>query len=288
MNPAQLILFSMKTSVILSVFAIGLEATIRDITHLLRNPRQLILAFISIYVVVPLTAGIIIFIFSNIHPAAKIAIFALSVSPIPPLLPKKQLKTGGTISYIIGLLVTMSVLAIIVVPFLIELFEIAFNRPGGISPGAVAQVVLTVILIPLAIGLIFRYIFPGLAEKAAKPIFSIGSIFLLLGSLFILFNAIPTIIALVGNGTIFAILLFVCVALGIGHSFGGPDSDDRTALALSTVSRHPGIALAIAGINFPEQKLSLAAVILYLLISAVVTTTYLKIRQRSNQKDTAQ
>jgi BASS family bile acid:Na+ symporter len=271
----------MKTSLILSVFALGLEATIRDIIHLLLKPQRLILPFISIYVVVPLTAGIIISIFSNIHPAAKIAIFALSVSPIPPLLPKKQLKTGGTISYIIGLLFTMSLLAIVVIPLLVELFEIAFNRPGGISPNAVAQVVLMVILIPLAIGLIFRSIFPSFAKKAAKPILSIGSIFLLLGSLFIVFNALPTMITLVGNGTILAIFLFVCVALGIGHSFGGKDPDKRTALALSTVSRHPGMALAIASINFPEQKLSSAAVTLYLIINAVVTITYLKIHQRN-------
>ena len=103
---------------------------------------------------------------------------------------------------------------------------------------------------------------------------------MLFGSLYILFNAIPTIIVLIGNGTIFAIFLFVIVALGIGHIFGGPTPDQRTALALSTVSRHPGTALAIAGINFPAQKLSSAAVILYLLISVLITTTYLKFYQQ--------
>ncbi|MGK7933536.1 MAG: bile acid:sodium symporter family protein [Microcystaceae cyanobacterium] len=280
MTPAQIILFSMKTSVILSVFALGLEATVRDITYLFRHPRQFLLSFASVYLFVPLTAGIIIFSFSDIHPAAKIAIFSLSVSPIPPLLPKKHLNAGGTLSYIIGLLVTMSLLAIVVVPALVKLFALAFDRSGGIPHIAVAKVVLTVILIPLSIGLIVRYIVPRFAEKAAQPILSIGSILLLLGSLFILYSAMPNIITLMGNGTMFAILLFVFVALGIGHSLGGPDPYDKTALALSTVSRHPGMALAIAGINFPNQTLSLAAVILYLIISTIVTTTYLKIRQR--------
>ncbi|WP_144053316.1 bile acid:sodium symporter family protein [Xenococcus sp. PCC 7305] len=274
----------MKTSVILSVFAIGLEATFRDISYFLRHSRQFLLSFASIYLFVPLTAGIIILIFSDIHPAAKIAIFSLSVSPIPPLLPRKHLKTGGTLSYIIGLLVAMSLLAIIVVPLLVEIFSLAFNRPGGIFPSAVAQVVLSIILIPLAIGLIFRYLLPNIADKVARPILSIGSVFLLFGSSFILFKAFPAIISLIGSGTIFAIILFVAIALAIGHTFGGPVPNDRTALALSTVSRHPGIALAIAGINFPDQKLSLAAVILYLVISTIVTTIYLKIRQRSLQQ----
>ena len=102
MSPAQFVLLSMKTSVILSVFALGLEARFQDVTYLLRHPRQLLLAFVSIYLLVPLAAGIIIAGQNHIHPAAKIAIFALSVSPIPPLLPKKQIKTGESISYIIG------------------------------------------------------------------------------------------------------------------------------------------------------------------------------------------
>lgn len=284
MSPSQLILFLMKTSVILSVFALGLEATFRDISYFFRHPKQFLLAFSSIYILVPLTAGIIIFVLGDIHPAAKIAIFSLSVSPIPPLLPKKHLNTGGTLSYIIGLLVTMALLGILIIPFLVELFSLAFNRPGGIYPSTVAHVVLQVILIPLTIGLIFRYLFPEFAEKAAKPILSIGSIFLLLGSLFILSKALTSIFILVDNGTIFAIILFIFIALGIGHRLGGPKPNDRTALALSTVSRHPGMALAIAGINFPNQKLSLAAVILYLIISTIVTTIYLKFRQRLLQK----
>ncbi len=36
--------------------------------------------------------------------------------------------------------------------------------------------------------------------------------------------------------------------------FGGPTPDDRTALALATASRHPGVALAIAGANVADQK----------------------------------
>lgn len=255
---------------------------------MLRNPRQLVRALLPLYIVIPLVAGVMISIFSNIHPAAKIALFALSVSPIPPLLPKKQLKAGGTASYIIGLLVAMSILAIAVVPLLIELFEIAFKRSAGIPPIVVAQIVLTVILVPLAIGLAVRYTLPTLAERAAKPLSSGASVFLLIGVLFILFNAIPAIISLIGNGTLLTIIIFVLIGLTAGHSFGGPDPDDRTALALSTASGHPGMALAIANINFPEQKLSFAAIALYLLVNAIVTIPYLKIRKRGDQVSAAE
>ena len=273
MTPAQFILLSMKGSIILSVLALGLEASLKDVTGLLRKPQRLLRALIPIYVIMPLVAGILIFLFSHIHPAVKIALFALSVSPIPPLLPKKQLKTGATESYVIGLLVAISLLAIAVVPLLVELFEIAFQREAGISPFMVAKIVWTVILVPLAVGIGIRYALPRLSEKVAKLLLSIASIFLLLGVLFILFKTMPQIFSLVNNGTILAII----IGLAAGHSFGGPNPDDRTALALSTISRHPGVALAIASVNFPEQKLSLAAIILYLLINAVVTLPYLRL-----------
>ncbi len=52
------------------------------------------------------------------------------------------------------------------------------------------------------------------------------------------------------------------------HLLGGPDPDDRTALALATASRHPGVALLIPTGNFPNQKLVAPAMVLYLIVGA--------------------
>jgi BASS family bile acid:Na+ symporter len=82
--------------------------------------------------------------------------------------------------------------------------------------------------------------------------------------------------ALLGNGRVLSITAFVVIGLGVGHWLGGPDPEDRTVLALSTASRHPGIALAITTTNFPEEKLATGAVLLYLLVSAIVVPPYLK------------
>lgn len=283
MNLSQLILLSLKLSILLSVFVLGLAASSRDVTYLFRHPKQLVRSLLPMYVIMPLVAAVIVSIFSNLNPAVKIALITLSVSPIPPILPKKQLKVGGRESYVIGLLVAISLLAIIVVPLVIELFELAFNRSAQIPPAVVARLILATVLIPLAIGLAVRYALPAFAERIAKPLSIVASILLAIASLFILFNAMPAIISLIGNGTVLAIIIFVLIGLAVGHSFGGPDPDNKTALALSTVSRHPGIAIAIANINFPEQKLALAAILLYLLLSAVVTIPYLKSRPQVNQ-----
>jgi BASS family bile acid:Na+ symporter len=66
-----------------------------------------------------------------------------------------------------------------------------------------------------------------------------------------------------------------------GHWLGGPDPDDRTALAIAASMRHPGVALAIARLNFPDEKLVPAAVLLFILVNLVVTLPYNVWRRRA-------
>ena len=91
-----------------------------------------------------------------------------------------------------------------------------------------------------------------------------------------LFTQGPAAISLVGNGTLLAIAIFVTVGLIAGALLGGPNASDRTVLALSTASRHPGIALAIARANFPNEKLVLPAILLYLIVNALLSWIFLK------------
>ena len=79
-----------------------------------------------------------------------------------------------------------------------------------------------------------------------------------------------------------AIVAFSLAGLAAGHLLGGPDPDDRVVLALATASRHPGVALAIASANFPGQKLVPVAVLLYLIVSAIVSIPYLTGRRRQH------
>jgi len=122
---------------------------------------------------------------------------------------------------------------------------------------------------------------PALAERLAQPLSQAATVLLIVAVLPVLFTSWHAIVSLIGNGTLLAIVVFVVAGLAIGHLLGGPDSDDRTVLALSTACRHPGVALAITSANFPEQKLVPAAVLLYLLVSAIVTIPYLNRLRRS-------
>ena len=110
MNVHELILLTLQSSVIVTVFSFGLEAAIDDVLYVWRRPSHLLRALIAMFVVMPLVAlGL-----SNlldVSDPVRIALVALAISPIPPLLPKKQGKAGGSSSFALGLMVTMALLS---------------------------------------------------------------------------------------------------------------------------------------------------------------------------------
>ena len=50
------------------------------------------------------------------------------------------------------------------------------------------------------------------------------------------------------------VVAFATGSLLIGHVLGGPDPREQTALAIATVTRHPGLALLIATSSFPNLQ----------------------------------
>jgi len=274
MNLQTLIPIVLQASILLSVFAIGLKASAQDATYLFRRPGKLARALLAMNVLMPVFVVVLISIFS-LSPAVRIALVALSVSPIPPLLPNKMVKAGGTDSYAIGLLIAVGLLAIIFVPFAVEIIERVRQVPLQMTAASIATLIFVTTMLPLGLGVAVHSFVPALAERLAKPIAQIAGIGLLACVVAILFAAAPAIWTLVGNGTVIALAAFVLFGLTIGHFLGGPEPENRTSLALSTASRHPGIALALAQANFPEQKLAMAAVLLYLLVNAIVAIPYL-------------
>lgn len=275
MKVATILLLVLKASIMLIVFAIGLKANFSDVTCLFRRPAQLSRALLSMNVLMPLIALGLVEGF-DLHPAVQIALIAIAVSPIPPVLPNKALKAGGQENYTIGLLVAAAVISIVVIPITMELFEKITGLPLSMRPGSVASTVLTTILIPLLIGIAVRRFAQAFADRAARPIGLIATVLLALCAMPVLIGEGRPMYSLIGDGTLASFSAFTLLGLVAGHLLGGPEVENRPVLAIATASRHPAIALGIAHANFPEQKLALPAVFLYLIVSAILSAIYLK------------
>ncbi len=280
MTSQILIQFALKASIILSVFAIGLDSRPNDTISLVGRPALLARSLLAMDVIMPVLAAMIVWAF-DLHEAVEVSLVALAVSPVPPLLPKKQIKAHGEPSYAIGLLVVAAAVAVVFIPFAIELLGQFFQMRVHMRVWPIAQLVLMTVFAPLVMGMLFRNIAPVIALRISKSVALVGVVLLAVSVLPLLFAAWPAIIALVGNGTIVAIATFVLVGLAVGHMLGGPDPHDRAVLALATATRHPGIALAIGTTNFPEQKAVLPAILLYAVLGAILTIPYVMWRKRA-------
>jgi bile acid:Na+ symporter, BASS family len=280
MNAATLIPFAIKWSIILIVVGLGLKATFADATWLFRQPGLLVRSLLGLNVILPLFAMALAVLF-DLHPAVKIALVLIAMSPVPPILPKKQLKVGSHQSYVYGLMVAAAVLSVVLIPLSVALVGALSGRDGlYVAPAVVLQKILQTIIVPLAVGMLVRSIVPKVAARLAPVVSLLGTVLLLIGVVPVLVKAWPAIMSLVGNGSVAAIIVLVVAALFLGHLLGGPDEDHKTALALAGAARHPGVAMAVAQATVPDERLVPAAIFLYLLVSAVITLPYVNVHKR--------
>lgn len=264
----------MQASIVLTVTALGLRARRGDVRSLLADRGRLARSLLSMHGVMPLLALALVLAF-GLHPAVEVALVALAVSPVPPLLPKKELKAGGRGSYVVGLLVVSAVLAVAVVPAAVALTGPYVGGAGRLSPDAVARLVATTVLVPLAAGVVLRRLAPGFADRAVKHAVRLSTILFSTAAVLVVAASLRSIASLLGNGSLLAITLFSATGMVTGHLLGGPERENRVVLALSTASRHPGVATAASAVIAPGETRMLAAIVLYLLVGGVLSRVYL-------------
>lgn len=274
MNTTAAIVLVLEASIFLSVFAIGLKATFEDAASLFRRPGHLLRVFLSMNVLMPVMALAVGAPF-DLHPAVKIALVVIAVSPTPSIFPKRALKAGGTEKYTIGLLVAAAVLSVVVIPLSMEVLEAITGVSLVMSVRSVAVPVLTTILAPLVAGIAVRRLASAHADRVAGPIAVLASVLLIASALPIVIGVSTAVMSLVTDGTILGLGGFALAGFFIGHVLGGPEPADRPVLALATALRHPAVALAIAHANFPEQRLASAAVFLYVILASMLSALYL-------------
>jgi bile acid:Na+ symporter, BASS family len=279
MTLQQVIMLVLQASIVMTVFSFGLRTTVGDVLSLVRRPSLLARSLGAMFVIMPIVAIALAAAF-ELRPSVKIVLVALAISPIPPLLPGREQKAGGDAPYGLGLMMIATVLSIAVVPIAVDLVGRVFAKPFAMSPSAIAGIALKNAILPFVAGMVFRAVMPAVAIRIAKPVERVATVLLAAGILALLAGTLGTVFSLLGNGTVVAMAAFVVAGLAAGHLCGGPNADDRLVLALSTASRHPAIALAIAKANFPDEPHLGATIILYLLVSLLIGIPYQLWQQR--------
>ncbi|RZT12349.1 BASS family bile acid:Na+ symporter [Mycobacterium sp. BK558] len=272
MDLKHLVVVAFQVSLFVIVFGYGLRAEFVDLRYLFARPALLGRSVLAVLVVMPALAVALARWF-DFTPTVEIALVALAISPLPPLLPTREAKAGGGERYGLGLMVVLAVLSIAVVPAAVQLIGVVFGRVYVTTPAAIADVVSVSILVPLALGMVTRAVAARFAQAVAIQVERAGKIFMPLAAVVLLAAAAPDVWRLIGNGTVVAIAVFVVTGFVIGHLLGAPDPHHSAVLAFSAACRHPGTALAVAAANYPDKDFR-AAILIYLAVNVVVGLLY--------------
>ncbi|MGH8204647.1 MAG: hypothetical protein ACREST_08560, partial [Steroidobacteraceae bacterium] len=167
MSAAKLIGLGINLSMALMVFSVALSAGPGHVRAALKDAGLLARSLLAMYVIAPVVVVFVALNFDLNH-GVLVALLLLALSPVPPILPGKQIKAGGTPGYVLGLLLVASLAAIVVVPAGVRLIGQVFGRDLRVPLGVTTGVVATSVLLPVIAGLLVARFAPGFASKAAK------------------------------------------------------------------------------------------------------------------------
>ena len=251
---------SLVIFVVGSMASMGLSLTMKMIIDPLRSVRLVLLALLGNFVLVPIVAFVILLIFPLDEPL-EIGLICLATAAGAPFLPKLAEVGKGNMGFSVGLMVLFMLVTIIYVPIVLPLML----QGVEVDPWEIAQSLIVLMLIPLAICLFIKARWEETAAHL-QPIFAQASnlALLVLIVLGVVLN-FQSMIGLVGSWGILAGIVFIIASLAIGLLLGGRDRGIRTVMGLGTGQRNVSAAMVVAG-GFGSEVITYVIVVAVLLL----------------------
>ncbi len=164
---ATLAQLSVLVFVIGSMTSMGLSLKMAQIVAPLKNAKLVILALVASFVVVPLVAVLITAIIP-LDESVRIGLILLATAAGAPFLPKLAEAAKGNVAFSVGLMVLLMVVTIIYLPLVLPLLLSGVE----VNPWEIAQSLIVMMLVPLAIGLL--YLSSVKWERAAADLTTAG------------------------------------------------------------------------------------------------------------------
>lgn len=269
--------FFVAATIMLRVLAVGTRADPPGLLICVRRPMWLVRIVAAMFVGVPLLAAALVKV-SNAPAGMKVSIILMAIAAVAPLLPRKLLTIGVKPAFADSLSAVTMVLAIPLVPITAATLGAMFGREMVVSPFSVAGTLAKTFLVPFAVGIGLKAAFGARGVRIGDWANTISTIMLATIVLVMIVAQFGTVLPVLWQ-SMPIVVAFAAGSLLIGHVLGGPDPRERSALAIATVTRHPGLALLIATSSFPT--LQVVPPILSLIVGcAVVSIPYTAWRKR--------
>jgi BASS family bile acid:Na+ symporter len=245
--------------VLTSMLGMGFSLTVPQILAPLKNKKLVIFSLIANFVLVPLLALGILFIFP-LSAGLSTGLILLGISAGAPFLPKLAQVAKGDTAFSVGLMVLLMVVTIIYVPIVLPLFLSGVT----INPLDIAKSLILLMLLPLVIALFIRARYEEVAN-GLLPLMTqaanLSMLFLFIAYFVVYFSAL---VGVIGTTAILAAAVFVLISLFTGYFLGRPARPIQKVLALGTAQRNLSAALAISTLNFVDPDVMIMIIVVAL------------------------
>lgn len=260
------------------MFDLGLAIVPGEFRGVARQPALLGKALFAVLVAVPALAWVVVRALDLPRPAA-VGIMLMAIAPGAPVALRRSLRAGGHRSFAPALQITLSLIAVVSMPLSIAAFNEYYGGAATIDPRHLAGQVLVAQLLPLGLAMLTKRLLPAPAAWIEPRLRrAAGGLLVVLLALLVADAWRP--VSEAGGRVLLAIVIVTALAAAVGHLLGGPDPATRTATAVSSAARNPGLALLVATLNHAPPAVS-ATVLAYLVIAALALTPYVAWRKRA-------
>ena len=274
--PDAILLFT-GVVVFAQMFDIGLRQGPGDLARLFGRPGLLLRSLLSVLVIVPLAAFVLV---ATLPVPREVAlgIVLLAAAPGAPLTTRRSQMAGADDGYVTALQLTLAALAVVFMPAAVAAFGPVLDPSVPTpAPGQVARQIAVVTILPVTLGWLFARFAPGilrrrapLLSRAAKVLFLAFALVVVLALAFVPDLRASILIGWAGAGTLAAM---AAVGIAAGHLLGGPGAERRGGLATASVARNLGLALYVAE-SAPETVDAIPTILTYALIGILLAVPY--------------
>lgn len=270
-------------ALVVIMLGLGLSLTVEDFRKVISRPKPIVVALVCQTLILPLICfGIV---YASALPAAiAVGMMLLAASPGGSSANLYSHLAGGDVALNITLTTINTVLALATLPIIVNFSLMFFYGEGKVIPLQIDKVlqIFGLVLVPVAIGMLVRNRYPGLAVALDKPVKILSSVFLAGIVLVALIQEWSTLVTwgpVIGLAT----LVFNLVSLAIGY--GVPrlmrlDRRQAIAICMEVGIHNSTLVIAIAMsptlLNNSEMAIPPAIYGLIAYITAAVVVVLIK------------
>ena len=270
--------YTVMTSVILLMLAVGLRTEFGQVVAVAKNARLMSRGLIVNFIITP----VLLFVSVRWLPIpidVKIGVMLMAAAPVAPMAPPFVGMAKGDVPYSVGLMTVVALLSVVLTPLILMLALPATEAGLQLDPWEIIKMLLMVQLIPIGVGMVILKAKPAWTQRLLKFVPKLGQVGLLVGVGFVLVLRAEQIISIGVLGFLVNIVVVVgCLLVG-DVVLVGQSADERRSLAISTAIRNIPLAFLIANSNYPGTA-EAGVTLVFATFSMILSVMYGKVMLR--------